>query len=46
MGRLNKAFSLNEIRQKRANSIQIKLTHDLLQPSLAKRSTKYIIALL
>lgn len=36
MGRLNKAFSLNEIRQKRANSIQIKLTHDLLQPSLAK----------
>ncbi len=25
MGRLNKAFSLNEIRQKRANSIQIRL---------------------
>ena len=35
-GRLNKAFSLNEIRQKRANSIQITLNPSHLQPSLAQ----------
>ncbi|CAI3104667.1 DNA polymerase III subunit alpha [Acinetobacter calcoaceticus] len=36
MGRLTKAFTLNEIRQKRANSIQIKLTEEFMQPTLAK----------
>ena len=34
MGRLSKAFSLNEIRQKRANSIRIRLGSDL-SPTLA-----------
>lgn len=34
MGRLTKAFTLNQIRQKRANCIQITLTADHLQPSL------------
>ncbi|RLL23595.1 DNA polymerase III subunit alpha [Acinetobacter chengduensis] len=36
MGRLTKAFSLNEIRQKRANSIQITLDKEHLSPSLSK----------
>lgn len=36
MGRLTKAFTLNEIRQKRANSIQIKLTEEFMQDTLAK----------
>ncbi|WPP68664.1 DNA polymerase III subunit alpha [Acinetobacter pittii] len=36
MGRLNKAFTLNEIRQKRANSIQIKLAEEFMQATLAK----------
>ncbi|WP_182003688.1 DNA polymerase III subunit alpha [Acinetobacter lactucae] len=36
MGRLTKAFTLNEIRQKRANSIQIKLTEEFMQATLAK----------
>ncbi|WP_326519037.1 DNA polymerase III subunit alpha [Acinetobacter sp. CAAS 2-6] len=34
MGRLTKAFTLNEIRQKRANSIRIKLDHEMLTPQL------------
>ncbi|WP_109440660.1 DNA polymerase III subunit alpha [Acinetobacter haemolyticus] len=36
MARLSKAFSLNEIRQKRAQSIQIQLSPDLMTKSLAK----------
>lgn len=36
MGRLTKAFTLNEIRQKRANGIQIKLTEEFMQATLAK----------
>jgi len=36
MGRLTKAFSLNEIRQKRANAIKIQLDADLCSPSLAQ----------
>ncbi|ARD29226.1 DNA polymerase III subunit alpha [Acinetobacter lactucae] len=36
MGRLTKAFTLNEIRQKRANSIQIKLIEEFMQATLAK----------
>jgi len=36
MARLSKAFSLNEIRQKRAQSIQISMPHDLMTKSLAK----------
>ena len=36
MARLSKAFSLNEIRQKRAQSIQIRLAKDLMSKSLAK----------
>ncbi|WP_061875110.1 DNA polymerase III subunit alpha [Acinetobacter lactucae] len=36
MGRLTKAFTLNEIRQKRANSIQIKLAEEFMQATLAK----------
>ncbi|USA45232.1 DNA polymerase III subunit alpha [Acinetobacter sp. C26M] len=36
MARLSKAFSLNEIRQKRAQSIQIRLPQDLMTKSLAK----------
>ena len=36
MARLSKAFSLNEIRQKRAQSIQIRMPHDLMTKSLAK----------
>ena len=35
MARLSKAFSLNQIRQKRAQNIQIHLTPDLMTPSLA-----------
>ena len=36
MGRLSKAFSLNEIRQKRAQNIQIKLTETQLTSELVK----------
>ncbi|MCH7380616.1 MULTISPECIES: DNA polymerase III subunit alpha [Acinetobacter] len=36
MARLSKAFNLNEIRQKRAQSIQIRLPQDLMTKSLAK----------
>jgi len=36
MGRLTKAFSLNEIRQKRANSLQIKLSPEHITKNLAK----------
>ncbi|AYA04556.1 DNA polymerase III subunit alpha [Acinetobacter sp. WCHAc010034] len=36
MGRLSKAFSLNEIRQKRANSIQIKLSPEHMSKTLTK----------
>ncbi|WP_269914643.1 DNA polymerase III subunit alpha [Acinetobacter sp. HY1485] len=36
MGRLSKAFSLNEIRQKRAQNIQIKLTETQLTSELIK----------
>ncbi|ENV59633.1 DNA polymerase III subunit alpha [Acinetobacter soli] len=35
MARLTKAFSLNEIRQKRANHIRIQPTDDLMTPALA-----------
>ncbi|MFV5347824.1 DNA polymerase III subunit alpha [Acinetobacter soli] len=36
MARLTKAFSLNEIRQKRANHIRIQPTDDLMIPALAR----------
>ncbi|MBO3672880.1 DNA polymerase III subunit alpha [Acinetobacter soli] len=36
MARLTKAFSLNEIRQKRANHIRIQPTDDLMTPALAR----------
>jgi hypothetical protein len=36
MGRLTKAFSLNEIRQKRANAIQIKLTPEHFSKTLSR----------
>ncbi|MDR2062140.1 MAG: DNA polymerase III subunit alpha, partial [Acinetobacter sp.] len=36
MARLSKAFSLNEIRQKRAQSIQVRLAQELMSKSLAK----------
>ncbi|MBV6550844.1 DNA polymerase III subunit alpha [Acinetobacter soli] len=36
MARLTKAFSLNEIRQKRANHIRIQSTDDLMTPALAR----------
>ncbi|NAR87440.1 DNA polymerase III subunit alpha [Acinetobacter haemolyticus] len=36
MARLSKAFSLNDIRQKRAQSIQVQLSPDLMTKSLAK----------
>ncbi|WOE31801.1 MULTISPECIES: DNA polymerase III subunit alpha [unclassified Acinetobacter] len=36
LGRLSKAFSINEIRQKRANSIQIQLHPEHLLPTLAQ----------
>jgi len=42
MGRLTKAFSLNEIRQKRANSIQIKLNAEHLNPSLSQDLRKIL----
>ena len=42
MGRLTKAFSLNEIRQKRANSIQIKLNNEHLTKSLSQDLQKIL----
>jgi len=42
MGRLTKAFSLNEIRQKRANSIQVTLDTEHLVPSLSKDLQKIL----
>ncbi|MGE4316818.1 DNA polymerase III subunit alpha [Acinetobacter sp.] len=42
MGRLTKAFSLNEIRQKRANSIQIKLNAEHLNASLSQDLRKIL----
>ncbi len=43
MGRLTKAFSLNEIRQKRANSIQIKLAAEHLTKSLSLDLQKILL---
>ncbi|ENU20297.1 hypothetical protein F994_01356 [Acinetobacter bohemicus ANC 3994] len=43
MGRLTKAFSLNEIRQKRANSIQIKLAAEHLTQSLSQDLQKILL---
>lgn len=43
MGRLTKAFSLNEIRQKRANSIQIKLNHEHLSKTLSQDLQKILL---
>ncbi|MFZ0332449.1 MAG: DNA polymerase III subunit alpha [Acinetobacter bohemicus] len=43
MGRLTKAFSLNEIRQKRANSIQIKLAAEHLTQSLSSDLQKILL---
>ncbi len=42
MGRLTKAFSLNEIRQKRANNIQIKLNPEHLGPALSQDLRKIL----
>ena len=43
MGRLTKAFSLNEIRQKRANCIQIKLLPEHFSPSLSQDLQKILL---
>ena len=43
MGRLTKAYSLNEIRQKRANSIQIKLAAEHLTQSLSSDLQKILL---
>lgn len=43
MGRLTKAFSLNEIRQKRANSIQIKLQAEHLSKTLSQDLQKILL---
>ncbi|WP_218696557.1 DNA polymerase III subunit alpha [Acinetobacter harbinensis] len=43
MGRLTKAFSLNEIRQKRANSIQIKLLPEHFNSSLSQDLQKILL---
>ena len=43
MGRLTKAFNLNEIRQKRANSIQIKLAAEHLTQSLSSDLQKILL---
>ena len=42
LGRLTKAFSLNEIRQKRANSIKIRLNHDHFSKTLAQDLQKIL----
>lgn len=46
MGRLTKAFSLNEIRQKRANSIQIKLNAEHLNRFTQSGFTQNLNAIL
>ncbi|AWL29290.1 DNA polymerase III subunit alpha [Acinetobacter defluvii] len=43
MGRLTKAFSLNEIRQKRANSIAIELKPDIISKTLASDLQKILL---
>ncbi|MBP6114264.1 MAG: DNA polymerase III subunit alpha [Acinetobacter sp.] len=43
MGRLTKAFTLNEIRQKRANSIQIKLDTEHMSKTLSSDLQKIIL---
>ncbi|MFW1858910.1 DNA polymerase III subunit alpha [Acinetobacter defluvii] len=43
MGRLTKAFSLNEIRQKRANSIAIELKPDIISKTLATDLQKILL---
>lgn len=43
MARLNKAFSLNEIRQKRANNIQIKLNNEHLSKTLSQDLQKILL---
>jgi len=43
MARLSKAFSLNEIRQKRANHIRIQPTQDLMTPALAQELQQIIL---
>ncbi len=43
MGRLTKAFSLNEIRQKRANSIAIELKPDMISKTLATDLQKILL---
>ena len=42
MGRLTKAFTLNEIRQKRANAIKIKLLPEHISPSLSTDLTRIL----
>lgn len=42
MGRLSKAFSLNQIRQKRANAIIIRLNNEMLNGTLAQDLQKII----
>ena len=43
MGRLTKAFTLNEIRQKRANSIQLQLNADVITKTLASDLRKILL---
>lgn len=43
MGRLTKAFTLNEIRQKRANSIAIKLNPEVISKTLASDIQKILL---
>ena len=43
MGRLTKAFTLNEIRQKRANNINIRLNAEIISKSLASDIQKIIL---
>lgn len=43
MGRLTKAFTLNEIRQKRANSIAVKLNPEVISKTLASDIQKILL---
>ncbi len=43
MGRLTKAFTLNEIRQKRANSLKINLTAEMMTSNLAADLQKILL---
>ena len=45
MARLSKAFNLNEIRPKRAQSIQIRLPQDLMTKSLSRFTGNFITLL-